>query len=156
MPGALKPVVPATGESWYSPEEWSVLRLSSKSHWDIPVRLPGGGVLHVLASHPTPPAFDGPEMRNRLRNSDEIRFWADYLDGADYIRDDAGRAGGLAEDRIFVLLGDLNADPEGTVRSIYEHFDLEWDEEAMPRRIREFGEAEARSSRGAADRRITA
>ena len=113
MPGALKPVDPATGESWYSPEEWGVLRLSSKSHWDVPVRLPGGGVLHVLASHPTPPAFDGPEMRNRLRNNDEIRFWADYLDGADYIRDDAGHTGGLAPDRPFVLLGDLNADPEG-------------------------------------------
>lgn len=113
MPGALQPEDPATGQSWYSLDEWNVLRLSSKSHWDVPVRLPGGVVLHILASHPTPPAFDGPEMRNRKRNHDEIRFWADYLDGADYIQDDVGNIGGLPEDRLFVLLGDLNADPEG-------------------------------------------
>ena len=30
-------------------------------------------------SHPTPPAFDGPEDRNGRRNHDEIRFWSDYL-----------------------------------------------------------------------------
>ncbi|NHZ73824.1 MAG: endonuclease/exonuclease/phosphatase family protein [Nitrospirae bacterium] len=113
MPGALQPEDPATGQGWYSPDEWSVVRLSSKSHWDVPVRLPAGVALHVLASHPTPPAFDGPEMRNRKRNHDEIRFWADYLEGADYIQDDAGRIGGLPDDRLFVLLGDLNADPEG-------------------------------------------
>ena len=112
MPGAMQPEDPATGQSWYSTDEWSVLRLSSKSHWDVPIRLPGGVVLHILASHPTPPAFDGPEMRNRKRNHDEIRFWADYLEGADYIQDDGGRTGGLPEDRSFVLLGDLNADPE--------------------------------------------
>jgi len=112
MPGALQPTDPTTGQSWYSPDEWSVLRLSSKSHWDVPVRLPGGVVLHVLASHPTPPAFDGPEMRNRLRNHDEIRFWADYLDDAGYIQGDAGDNGGLPKDRLFVLLGDLNADPD--------------------------------------------
>jgi hypothetical protein len=127
MPGALQPEDPATGQSWYSPDEWGVLRLSSKSHWDVPIRLPGGEVLHILASHPTPPAFDGPEMRNRKRNHDEIRFWADYLDGADYIEDDAGRTGGLPNDRLFVLLGDLNADPEGgnslgeAVEGLLEH-----------------------------------
>jgi len=111
MPGALQPEDPSTGEGWYSPAEWEVFRLSSKSHWDVPIRLTSDLVLHVLASHPTPPAFDGPEMRNRKRNHDEIRLWADYLDGADYIQDDAGGPGGLPEDRLFVLLGDLNADP---------------------------------------------
>jgi endonuclease/exonuclease/phosphatase family metal-dependent hydrolase len=127
MPGALQPTDPTTGQSWYSPEEWSVLRLSSKSHWDVPVRLPGGVVLHVLASHPTPPAFDGPEMRNRLRNHDEIRFWADYLDDAGYIQGDAGDNGGLPKDRLFVLLGDLNADPDeghsldGAIDRLLEH-----------------------------------
>ena len=113
MPGALQPEDPVAETSWYSPEEWSVLRLSSKSHWDVPIRLPGGAEIHALASHPTPPAFDGPEMRNRLRNHDEIRFWVDYLDGADYLVDDQGRSGGLPEGSHFVVLGDLNADPEG-------------------------------------------
>jgi endonuclease/exonuclease/phosphatase family metal-dependent hydrolase len=112
MPGALEPEDPGTGQSWYSADEWSDFRLSSKSHWDVPIHLPGGGVLHALVSHPTPPAFDGPEMRNRKRNHDEIRFWTDYLDGASYIQDDAGRTGGLPDDRLFVLLGDLNADPK--------------------------------------------
>ena len=35
--------------------------------------------VHVLASHPTPPTFDGAEDRNGRRNHDEIRFWADYV-----------------------------------------------------------------------------
>ncbi len=112
MPGALRPVDPETGTPWYDDAEWEVFRLSSKSHWDVPVHLPGGGVLHVLASHPTPPAFDGPEGRNKRRNHDEIRFWADYLDGAAYIVDDEERAGGLAGEAAFVIVGDLNADPD--------------------------------------------
>jgi endonuclease/exonuclease/phosphatase family metal-dependent hydrolase len=111
MPGALVPIDPATGEPWYSPDEWAAFRLSSKSHWDVPVRMPNGAVVHFLVSHPTPPAFDGPEERNRKRNHDEIRFWADYLDGAEYIVDDRGRRGGLDREALFVILGDLNADP---------------------------------------------
>ena len=116
MPDALLPVVPGndpeTGEPWYAGEAGAQFRLSSKSHWDVPVRLPNGAILHVLASHPTPPAFDGEEGRNRRRNHDEIRFWADYLDGAAYIRDDSSRAVGLSEDAPFVIVGDLNADPD--------------------------------------------
>ncbi len=112
MPDALMPVDPATGRPWYDGEEAERFRLSSKSHWDVPVRLPDGGRLHVLASHPTPPAFDGDEQRNVRRNHDEIRFWADYLNGADYIVDDSSRAGGLDPNAHFVILGDLNADPD--------------------------------------------
>ena len=92
MPGARRPVRP-DGAPFYSDEALEVLRLSSKSHWDVPVHV-GGAVVHVLASHPTPPVFDGPEDRNGARNADEIRFWADYISGAGYVRDDAGgRAG---------------------------------------------------------------
>jgi endonuclease/exonuclease/phosphatase family metal-dependent hydrolase len=76
------------------------------------VRTADGTVVHVLASHPTPPAFDGPERRHKLRNHDEIRFWAEYLDGSGEVVDDSGRVGGLAWDRSFVILGDLNADPD--------------------------------------------
>lgn len=112
MPDALVPIDPETGEPWYSPEEWAEFRLSSKSHWDVPVRLPNGAILHLLASHPTPPAFDGPEQRNQKRNHDEIRFWADYLGGEDYIVDDKGRRGGLESGASFIILGDLNADPQ--------------------------------------------
>lgn len=101
-------------ESFYSPQAVAALRLSSKSHWDVPVRV-NGQRLHLLASHPTPPSFDGPERRNARRNHDEIRLWADYLSGghhAAWIVDDAGVAGGLRGGESAVVLGDLNADPE--------------------------------------------
>ena len=112
MPDAELPINPTTGEPWYAGVTGRRFRFSSKSHWDVPVRLPNGAVLHILASHPTPPAFDGEEGRNKRRNRDEIRFWKDYLDGADYIRDDSSQAGGLAPDVPFVIVGDLNADPD--------------------------------------------
>mgnify|MGYP001161900773 CR=1 FL=1 len=114
MPGALLPDDPATPEpaDWYSPEILKTLRLSSKSHWDIPIRV-GKRVVHVLAAHPTPPSFDGPEDRNGTRNHDEIRFWADYVTPGrgDYVYDDAGRRGGLSAEERFVIVGDYNADP---------------------------------------------
>ena len=72
MPGNLIPT------PFYSPDEVEILRLSSKSHWDVPILI-GGKTVHFLVSHPTPPVFDGPEDRNGRRNHDEIRFWADYI-----------------------------------------------------------------------------
>lgn len=112
MPGALQPRDPATGQAWYPPEVWSQLRLSSKSHWDVPVHTPRG-TLHILASHPTPPVFDGPEDRNGARNHDEIRLWREYLSDASpaWLCDDRGRCGGLPRDAHFVIAGDLNNDP---------------------------------------------
>lgn len=98
------------GQAWFSDEAQQILRLSSKSHWDVPVNV-NGSTVHILASHPTPPVFDGPEDRNGKRNHDEIRFWTDYLSGgkqAAYIYDDSGHKGGL-KGRNFVLVGDLNA-----------------------------------------------
>jgi endonuclease/exonuclease/phosphatase family metal-dependent hydrolase len=99
---------------WYGPDAVAALRLSSKSHWDIPMRV-GKIELHLLCAHPTPPVFDGEEDRNGRRNFDEVRLWADYLSGgiaAEYIVDDRGGRGGLAPDAAFVILGDLNADAE--------------------------------------------
>ena len=109
MPGARLPVDPETGESYYSEEILDIFRLSSKSHWDVPVDIEGQ-TLHLLASHPTPPVFDGPEDRNGTRNADEVRFWIDYVAGEDYMVDDAGGEGGLAGDASFVIVGDLNLD----------------------------------------------
>jgi hypothetical protein len=115
MPGASWPDDPRTAEpdDWYSPAQKNELRLSSKSHWDIPIRLPTGRTLHFLVSHPTPPSFDGPEDRNGHRNHDEIRFWIDYLQptASAWIRDDSGRRGGLPAGASFVIAGDLNSDP---------------------------------------------
>ncbi|MFN9992957.1 MAG: endonuclease/exonuclease/phosphatase family protein [Phycisphaerales bacterium] len=109
--GALLPLKPDNTD-WLTQDEKNVFPLSSKSHWDVPVKLPNGSVLHVLCSHPTPPAFDGPEMRNKKRNHDEIRFWRDYIDNAPYVVDDQNEGSGLRRGSYFVILGDLNADPK--------------------------------------------
>ncbi|MFO0826671.1 MAG: endonuclease/exonuclease/phosphatase family protein [Phycisphaerales bacterium] len=114
MPGALLPDLASTRApgDWYSPEELAIFPLSSKSHWDVPVTV-AGQTVHILASHPTPPVFDGPEDRNGLRNHDEIRLWADYVTpgAGDYIYDDVGVFGGLEAGAKFVICGDQNADP---------------------------------------------
>jgi hypothetical protein len=114
MPGANLPDdlnTPAPND-WFSPAELEVVRLSSKSHWDIPVEI-GRRTVHVLAAHPTPPVFDGPEDRNGLRNFDEIGFWADYVrpSSSDYIYDDEGETGGLEPGEPYVIMGDYNSDP---------------------------------------------
>ena len=132
MPGALLPDDPATDApaDWYSPEELAQFPLSSKSHWDVPIRVSKNKTVHFLVSHPTPPTFDGPEDRNGTRNHDEIRFWSDYVTGGDasaYITDDAGRAGGLKGGSLFVIAGDQNADPNdgdstgGAIRQLLEN-----------------------------------
>ncbi len=127
MPGALLPEDPP-GTPWFSPAELDVFRLSSKSHWDVPIEI-GGRTVHFLVSHPTPPVFDGPEDRNGTRNHDEIRFWADYVDPArsGYIYDDAGVVGGLHAGERFVIAGDQNSDPfdgdsiPGSIQQLLDH-----------------------------------
>lgn len=114
MPNALLPDDPNTpaANDWYATEELNIFRLSSKSHWDVPLDI-NGQIVHVLVSHPTPPTFDGAEDRNGRRNHDEIRFWADYITPGQgsYITDDAGVTGGLPAGSRFVIMGDQNADP---------------------------------------------
>jgi endonuclease I/methionine-rich copper-binding protein CopC len=135
MPGALlpdNPNIPGPAD-WYSAAELNVFRLSSKNHADIPV-IVNGSPVHILASHPTPPVFDDPAAgqpwiagvdHNGRRNSDEIRFWSDYVtpSASSYIYDDkewalagnttpAERNGGLAPNSRFIMLGDQNADAD--------------------------------------------
>lgn len=100
QPGALIP------PGYYSEDELEIFRLSSKSHWDLPISV-DGKIFHFLVSHPTPPVFDGAEDRNGRRNHDEIRLWADYLipGAGGYL------GGGLPEGSRFVIAGDQNADP---------------------------------------------
>jgi hypothetical protein len=106
MPGHVMP------EGWYSEEEAAVFRLSSKTHMVVPVRV-GDRTLHLVAAHPTPPGFDGEEDRNGQRNRDEVRMIVDLIDGADYLVDDDGVAGGLPADASFIVFGDLNASRRG-------------------------------------------
>ena len=68
----------------------------------MPLDLPAGGTLRLLAWHATPPVFDGPEDRNGRRNHDEAAFWLRLLDGALPYPAPAAP---------FVLLGDANLDP---------------------------------------------
>ena len=112
MPNAQMPIDPTTGKNWYNEQEWQNIRLSSKSFWDLPISV-NNKTVHILASHPTPPVFDGLEDRNGKRNHDEVRLVADYINNADYIYDDKGKKGGLNAQSRFVILGDLNAAPEG-------------------------------------------
>jgi endonuclease/exonuclease/phosphatase family metal-dependent hydrolase len=137
MPGALLPDDPGTAApgDWYTPgAELDSFRLSSKSHWDLPIRV-GGKTVHFLVSHPTPPVFDDPPTFpegvdfNGKRNHDEIRFWADYVSPhrGRYIYDDAGRRGGLRPGALFVIAGDQNSDPldgdsiPGSAQLLIEH-----------------------------------
>ena len=68
----------------------------------MPVELPDGRRLTILAFHATPPVFDGPEDRNGRRNHDETAFWTRLLDG------DLPFAAPKAP---FVIAGDANLDP---------------------------------------------
>lgn len=105
------------------------LRLHSVAAWDIEV-LTAAGPLRILASHASAPVFDGPEDRNGLRNADELRFWALYLDG--WSPDGTAFAG----DR-FAVMGTFNVDAargEGRrdgLRSLLDHPRLQ---DPVPRR----------------------
>ena len=112
MPQCLWPVDPATQKSYYNDDIKNIFRLSSKSHWDVPIKV-GEKTIHFLTAHPTPPVFDQEEDRNGRRNHDEIRFFADYVmsEKSEYIYDDQGKKGGLAQGSDFVIAGDMNADP---------------------------------------------
>jgi Endonuclease/Exonuclease/phosphatase family len=136
MPGALLPDDPRTAApaDWYSPDELAIFRLSSKSHWDVPIMV-GEKTVHFLVSHPTPPVFDDPPAFpagvdfNGKRNFDEIRLWADYITPGKsaYIYDDNGVHGGLKPGELFVIAGDQNSDPldgdsiPGSIQQLIEH-----------------------------------
>jgi hypothetical protein len=134
MPGAMLPNKPNEEAPFYDDGDLEVLRLSSKSFWDVPISIPAIGnnrpyALHLLCSHPTPPVFDGPEDRNGRRNHDEVRLIADYIDPSKsrYLVDDAGRKEGLTKEALFIIAGDLNADPidgdslPGTMDQLLKH-----------------------------------
>ena len=126
LPDALRPMNPQSKQSYYSDEVWKSLRLSSKNHVDVPINVKGKTV-HLLASHPTPPVFDGPEDHNGCRNHDEISFWKHYIDGSSDLVDDQGITGGLEKEASFVIVGDLNSDPhdggsrQEAIRSLLSH-----------------------------------
>lgn len=130
-PKAMIPKFPDSGEAYYSDSQTEKFRLSSKSFWDVCVQLPCDEKVHLLCSHPTPAAFDGPEDRNGCRNYDEIGMVATYVSGGDaisYLKNDSGESvEGIGANKHCVVLGDLNADPvdgssrKGAIQQLLEH-----------------------------------
>ena len=95
---------------WYGADSQAVLRLSSKNHVAIPIQGPGG-LIWILAAHPTPPVFDGPEDRNGIRNYDEIRLLRTMFEGDRGLINDRGESFKIPSTDDFVVMGDMNADP---------------------------------------------
>jgi endonuclease/exonuclease/phosphatase family metal-dependent hydrolase len=80
-----------------------------------------------LAAHPTPPVFDGDEDRNGWRNFDEIRLLKLLASRGSNLKNDRGANFQMPEEDGFVLMGDLNADPdkgdgrEGAIMQLLTH-----------------------------------
>lgn len=113
------------GDNWFTDEEWSKFRLSSKNHVDVPIKISKGGkeyTYHFLLSHPTPAAFELAAKVNEKRNAAEISFW-DYYIGKDgvnnsFIYDDNGNTGGIQDPNArFFIMGDQNADPSSGAKT---------------------------------------
>jgi len=99
LPNASQPKNP-DGSNFFSVEVWRNYRLASKNFWDVVITLPDSAEIRVLASHATPPVFDGSENRNGLRNDAEVSFWGDYINQS------------VPQSTYFVILADFNADPK--------------------------------------------
>lgn len=89
--------------AFYPPAVTDILKLAETGHWVVPIQPPTGPPIHLLAFASTTPVFDGPEDRNGARNADQLRFWAQYLDGRLFNRDTS---------RPVILIGKANVDPE--------------------------------------------
>lgn len=127
MPGAHLPIQHRSEGGWYSEAALAALPLSSKNHVVVPIEI-GDRRVHVVAAHPTPPVFDGPEDRNGHRNYDELALAAALISGADWPTSDQGQPGpALGPNDAFVLMGDMNADPTdgdsmaGAIAQILDH-----------------------------------
>ena len=101
--------VRSDGTPFPSGQAQAAMRLSSFGHWDVPVILPDGRAIHLLASYSSPPVFDGPEDINGKRNRDELRFWTQYLGGRRF-REAGGQNVVFAGAPYVVPVG-LNTDP---------------------------------------------
>ncbi|WP_366926911.1 endonuclease/exonuclease/phosphatase family protein [Pseudogemmobacter hezensis] len=111
LPGALWP-------STLPPAARQQLRLSTTGHWQVPLILPDGGRLDLLAWHGAPPVFGAEGGVNARRNHDETAFWIALLEG---------RLPAPAPETPYVVMGITNLDPEDgdgrkeAIRSLISH-----------------------------------
>lgn len=85
-----------------NPDLSATLRLSTSGHWIVPVLLPHGRQLPLLAWYAAPPVFGGPDEFNARRNHDEAALWLRLIEGALPVPPPAPP---------FMLIGDANLDP---------------------------------------------
>ncbi|MFC3182918.1 endonuclease/exonuclease/phosphatase family protein [Cypionkella sinensis] len=76
--------------------------LSTTGAYEVPITLPDGTSLRLLAYYASPPIFDGADDRNGRRNHDETAFWLHLL---------AGDLPFKPPQPPFVILGQSNLDP---------------------------------------------
>ncbi len=110
------------GDNWFTDEEWNNIRLSSKNHLDVPIKIKKGDTvetINLLISHPTPPVFEiGGTKVNFLRNKGEVDFWTHYINNEPTLYDDKGNKGGIdGTKNKFIILGDLNSDIFNSAKS---------------------------------------
>ncbi|MDB5658628.1 MAG: endonuclease [Cypionkella sp.] len=84
------------------PDTSAAQLLSSTGAYEVPITMPDGSSLRLLAYYASPPIFDGPEDRNGRRNHDETAFWLRLL---------AGDLAFKPPEPPFVILGQSNLDP---------------------------------------------
>ncbi len=100
------------------PDTPTTQHLSTSGAYEVPIILPNGQSLRLLAYYASPPIFDGPEDRNGRRNHDETAVWLHLL---------AGDLAFTPPKQPFVLIGQPNLDPEdgsgraGAMRDLLRH-----------------------------------
>lgn len=96
--------------------------LSTTGAYEVPLALPDGKILRLLAYYASPPIFDGPEDRNGRRNHDETAFWLRLLAGDLHFK---------PPEAPFVILGQSNLDPadgagrKQAITALLHHFALQ-------------------------------
>lgn len=113
------------GSNFFSDQIRASLPLTSGVHWELPIQVNKGLVVHLIIVDATPPVFDGKEDANGLRNRDEIRLLENYISG-EALGDSTGQTSALAF-APFIIAGTFNADPNGgdadgrVVASLLDH-----------------------------------
>jgi hypothetical protein len=113
------------------------LPLSTGGHWIVPIALPEGRQVQLLAYAATAPIFDDGRDLNGRRNHDEAALWRHLLDGT--------LPGQSPPTGSFVILGKSNLDPmdgdgrREALRGLLTHPKLQDPEPAGPARHRDQG-----------------